>query len=254
MIYLYGLLEPDTDADCSVIEGIGGVTGPVQTATLPQGILVFGPHDGSEILAKRRYLLAHARVLEAILALGTVLPMRFGMMSADVTEIEALFAAQAALIEAQQVKLRNAVEMGLRIEFEREPALAQTLTHHGALTAERDRLMQQKGVSHFLHAEFGRKLSEALERHRTDAQRDVIRALKPHVRDIMVRAPDSDVQVLSAHVLIHRDDEGALADAVSKALQSLDFGGASEPLIKLVGPEPPYHFVNLSLVPSQAAA
>lgn len=253
MIYLYGLLQTGFPGPTAIAETLTGVTGPIQTQALPQGILVYGPHDGSEILAKRRFMLAHARVLEAFLQAGTVLPMRFGMISESVEEVAELLTAQAELVTEQMSKLGGLVEIGLRIDFDKDTALAQQLERWDVLKTERDRLLVQSRGDHFRQAEFGRKLGDALDRHRTDAQHQVVKSLSDRVKDMVVRAPEHDVQVLSADVLIARGTEDELTENVTEILNGVDFGGGAEPQIKLIGPEPPYNFVRLSLAQAGAA-
>lgn len=254
MIYLYGLLHPDFANAEDISSDLAGVTGAVLTARLPEGILVYGPHDGAEILAKRRFLLAHARVLETFLQVDTVLPMRFGMIAEDVAEVAGFLNAQSASVAEQMSKLGGLVEVGLRVTFDKDAALEQQLDRWNGLKEERDRLMVQTRGGHFQQAEFGRKLGDALDRHRTDAQHLMVKALGARVRDMVVRAPESDVQVLSADVLIARGTEDALTKEVTDILNDIDFGGGSEPQIKLIGPEPPYNFVRLSLAQTEAAA
>jgi hypothetical protein len=83
MIYLYGLLEPGAADPGEVLSSVAGVTGPVGVTDLGAAILVHGASDGLEILPRRRHLLAHARVLEALAGRGALLPMRFGMVGED---------------------------------------------------------------------------------------------------------------------------------------------------------------------------
>lgn len=253
MIYLYGLL--DSENGKTVPEGVSGVTGDVETAFLPQGHLIYGRHDGVEIPAKRRNLLAHARVLETFQTLGTVLPMRFGMIAASIEEAASLIAEQSDTIREQMTRLNGLVELGLRVSFDRDTALAHQLERYPELARERTRLQASTRHGHFDHAEFGRKLGEALDRHRTDTQRKLLSALKPHVRDLVLRAPEHDSQVLAADILISASAQEDFAEKVMAFANECGFGGGSEAFIKIVGPVPAYNFVRLSLAaPSEQAA
>jgi hypothetical protein len=254
MIYLYGLLSPDTEGTSALAAGLDGVTGPVQLEPLPQGHLIYGHHDGSEILAKRRFLLAHARVLERFLEAGTVLPMRFGMMAADLGEVARMLVGQETDIADQLTRLKGLVEFGVRVSYDRSRALAHQLDRHEALALERAQLLARGSGHHFEQAEFGRRLADALDRHRTDAQHTVVKALKEHVVDMVIRAPEEDVQVLAADLLVPKGSEADLERTLTNVLTATDFGGGGAPQIRLIGPEPPYNFVRMTLTePAEAA-
>ncbi|MEO1238054.1 MAG: GvpL/GvpF family gas vesicle protein [Pseudomonadota bacterium] len=252
MIYLYGLMHPKVRDPAEAVSTVEGVTGPVDCQTLDAGHLVYGPHDGSEIRAKRRFLLAHARVLETAATSGTVLPMRFGMLADNLADVAELVLAQSDNIAQHFERLDGTMEFGVRIAFSGDDALAHELKRHPDLLAERDRLA--RGSGHFQHAEFGRKLGEALERHRTDLQRKLIAALKDDVVDLVVRPPETEFQVLNAHILIKSDAEGDVPAKLDALARSLDFAPGTEPRIELVGPAPLYNFVSLNLADASRKA
>lgn len=253
MIYLYGL----TDApDIAALEGVDGVTGPVETAQLDGAVLIYGPHDGGEIRAKRRYLLAHARVLEMALQAGTVLPMRFGMAAEDVAEVAALIAKQRDRITDHFQRLAGFVELGIRIDFDKPQALEHQLQRHPTLMRERDRLAEAPQVDRMAQAEFGRRLGEALDRHRTDCQQALVRALKPHLNDLVLRAPETEAQLLSADILLPAMEQEAFAAQLDTLVRKTEFLPGAEPHLRFVGPVPAYSFVRFDLgrTPTSEAA
>lgn len=247
MIYLYGLMKPDTEGAEALAADLQGVTGPVHIAHLSHALLIYGAHGDGEILAKRRYLLAHAHVLEAFLELGTVLPMRFGMIAQDVAAVSEVLSRQSDLLCQEMGRLEGLIELGVRISFDRDAALAAQLQRDPSLLAERDRLRGATAGAHFDKAEFGRKLGEALERHRTDTQKQLIRQIRAHVADFNVKTPDADVEVLNAEVLLPQSALTNFSDELASLCGQVEFGGGSEPMIRLIGPEPPYHFVKVAL-------
>lgn len=253
MIYLYGLLEGNCDPN-PVAKDLLGVTGDVFVKELPEGQLIYGPHDGSDILAKRRFLLAHTRVLEAFIDVGTVLPMRFGMVADSLDAVAALVKGQGSIIAEQLTRLSGLVELGVRVSFDRDIALQQQLQRSPELEAERQQLKTLGHAGHFKHAEFGRRLAEALERHRTNVQRALTQALKSETRDLVLRAPEDDVQVLAADVLVPRDAQAHFARRLDVLARGCDFANGSEPQIRLIGPAPPYNFVHLALQTERDAA
>lgn len=246
MIYLYGLLEPGP-ALPEALEELAGVTGPTALAVLPEGVLIHGPHDGSEILPKRQRLLAHARVLETAAWFGTVLPMRFGMTAADPAEVADLLAGRRAEVAAAFGQIRGRVELGLRVGYPREAALQAVLAAAPDLAAEHGRLLAAPKGDPFARAEFGRRLAERLDARRAATQRALVRQLGRFWVAHRLRTPDSDVQVLSADVLLPEESQQAFAAALEAAVAGCGFAPGAEPEIRVVGPAPAFTFVSLSL-------
>ncbi|MEM9707969.1 MAG: GvpL/GvpF family gas vesicle protein [Pseudomonadota bacterium] len=247
MIYLYGLLDRRASGAAEHLRSIEGVTGPIEVVSHPTCQLICGAFDGQMILPKRRNLLAHARVLEAALTIGTVLPMRFGMSAESRESVQRMLEQQSAAIESEMAQLTGLVELGLRVSYDRDPSLAQQLSRHPELKSEHRRLRAAKPHNQFEQAEFGRRLGEALDRHRTDAQHKLIGALKPYVADLVIRRPNDEAEVLAADLLVDQSQEAGLADVLATLLADLDFGGGSEPSIQIIGPEPPFNFVRVTL-------
>lgn len=254
MIYLYGLLHPEAEVNRLDLDALRGVTDAVNLAQTQQGYLLYGPAPDGEILPKRRFMLAHTRVLEAANALGTLLPMRFGMSAPDLEDVTAMLTAEADAITAQFTRLAGAVELGLRIDFPRGAALEATLEESPTLARERDRLARMPQPPHFQAAELGRKLAEALDRRRGAAQKALASKLAPHLRDYVLRKPEADTQVICLDALVERSREDGLAQTVEAATRDLPFAPGAEAQIRLIGPVPAYSFVQLRLGQQTSAA
>lgn len=245
MIYLYGLMKCATNPVSSLLTG---VTGPVEAVQFDRCWLVHGSAETNDILPKRRHLLAHARVLEDLMQVGTLLPMRFGMFADAVLDVAELVEHGAKAIDASFDRLTGRVEIGLRLSYPRQAALDATLTADPSLTREHARLSRLCTPQHFAVAEFGKRLAEALDDRRGAAQKRLLRSLRPHWQEYMLKTPGSDVEVLSVECLVdegHVDDLVALVQQEARALS--DFAGGAEPTVQVVGPSPAFHFVNISL-------
>lgn len=254
MIYLYGLMEPGAEPDASVLAKLEGVTGPIRIEDLGTAILVHGPADTREILPRRRHLLAHARVLEALTGPAALLPMRFGMVADDISDLVPVVTAQAGPIAAQFDAVRGAAEYGIRVTFPREPALSATVRADPMLEAERARLAGRTGTGRMETAEFGRRLAERLDRRRATAQRELLAALASEFVAHVLRVPDEDTQVLSIDALVADARAPDLAQRIEAAARQSTFAPEAEPEVHLVGPGPAYSFVRLTLETARRAA
>lgn len=247
MIYLYGLIETPQPQLASDLADVPGLQGPVQTHAIGPWTLVFSDHDSAEILPKRRLLLAHTRVLEALLAYGTVLPARFGLVASGLATVEAMILAKASVLTAEFARVHGCFELGIRIKFDRQPALAATLAEDSALLRTRDQLAKLGPEAHFAMAEFGGKLADRLDRRRGAAQQTLLRSLVPLCRSHVLRKPEDDTEVLRAEFLILAQDQHGFIAAVEAAALACTFAPGCEPDIQVIGPVPMYNFVRLSL-------
>lgn len=254
-LYLYGIgARPGPDLTAA-IDAVTGITGtPPFVLELGERAVIASHHPGGEILQTRRRMLAHTRVLEAAMSAVPVLPMRFGLVGGTEAEVAGLVAAHEHEIEAQLARIAGRVEIGLRVSFPREAALSALLSDHGELIAERDRLQRRGADAHFERIELGRRVAEVLDRRRTDAQAALAARVAPLCERHVLRPPEEDVEVLRAECLVAREDEPGFAEAIAREAAQSAFAPGAEPLIRLVGPVPPFHFVDLSLVRPGAEA
>ena len=256
MIYLYGLFEGAKAELEAAIDGAKGLQGDLEIAQADQWLLVFSAHDDAEVLPKRRHMLAHTHVLERMIAAGTVLPARFGLVADNPARAIQLIAAQNEIIAREFARVRGHIELGLRIMFDRDAALEATLQADSALRSERDALAGKGAEAHYAIAEFGGRLADQLDRRRGKAQRAVLKALAPYASDHVLRKPEEDTEVLRAEFMLKADGQEAFIAAVQRAAAELDFAPETEPNIQIIGPVPMYNFVrlNLALDPDEVAA
>lgn len=254
MIYLYGLLEPGPAIDRAALARLDGVTGEIALADVGAARLVYGATATADILPRRRQLLAHARVLEALTGTATVLPMRFGMVARDLDAVASALATQSADLAAQFDTVRGCAEYGLRVSFPRNAALSTLVASDTSLAAKRARLLSAPRTGRMQAADFGRSLAEALDRRRAAAQRDLVSALAPEFAAYVLRAPEDDVQALAVDALVHESRAAHLGTRIEALARASGFAPGSEPQVAIVGPGPAYSFVRLTLDLSRQAA
>lgn len=247
MIYLYGLAEATPSDITPSLDGTMGLQSPLEINSIGRWSLIHSVQDDEEILPRRRLMLAHTKVLECMLPVAPVLPARFGLVAASLEEAVDLIEEQHTQISDAFDRIRACVELGVRVSFDRQDALASTLEAEPALSSERDALSKQGAEARFAMADFGGRLADQLDRRRGMAQAALLDALRPMVRDHVLRAPDSDTQALRAEFLVEAAAQDAFIGALQTAAAALPFAPDAEPEIQIIGPAPFYNFVQLHL-------
>jgi len=245
--YLYGLVNrPDLAAALAghPVEGLGGTVGALQSGDIS---LALTPCDTAEILPKRRSMKQHLGVLEQLMSFGTVLPFRFGHVTPDPQRILGLIETSADAIRRSFAAVAGHAELGVRIDYDRDMALAATLATDHALRTRRDHLNARGGGARMEQIELGRRAAEALDARRGAAQRHILKQLIPLARDHVLQAPEQDTQVLKAAFLVAESGQDAFSAALEVAALECSFAPGGTPKLALVGPVPPFNFVSFSL-------
>lgn len=247
MIYIYGLVAAPPETVTQQVEGMMGLQAPVAVTAIGTWSLVHSDHDAEPILPRRRLMLAHTRVLERLLPLPALLPARFGLVTDTALSAQELILPQEARLAAACEKVAGAAEFGVRVEFDRTQALGETLARLPDLRRTRDRLARRGPDAHYEMVAFGERLGAALDQRRLAAQKALLAPLRAASRDHVLRAPESDVQVLKAEFLVASNQQADFAKLVADSAAQLDFAADATAEIQIIGPAPAYHFVHLNL-------
>jgi hypothetical protein len=112
VIYLYAIAEeldglPD-------VRGVGGT--PLARRSVEDLDLVVSEHDGAELDASEEAVLAHARVVEALVERSAaLLPARFGRGFRDEDALREAIEGRAASLREALAQVRGCVEVGVRV-------------------------------------------------------------------------------------------------------------------------------------------
>ena len=112
MIYLYAIAEELTG-----LPDLRGLDGAPLGRRRVEGLdLVVSEHDGSEVAASEEAVLAHARVVEALVARSeALLPARFGRGFRDEATLREAIEGRAASLRDALAQVRGCVEVGVRV-------------------------------------------------------------------------------------------------------------------------------------------
>jgi Gas vesicle synthesis protein GvpL/GvpF len=113
MIYAYGICEPATASPPPPCRGLGGAT--LRALESDELAAVYSRHRSLRPRPSPELVLAHERVVEAVMARGPVLPLRFGTQLEREEQLTAALADRRDELVRALERVRGHVELGLRV-------------------------------------------------------------------------------------------------------------------------------------------
>jgi hypothetical protein len=238
--YVYGIVLTDS---ARVPEGLTGLDGtPVR---------VLGERDVGAAVAdvalerppgRRKDLLAHTKVLEALAEGGPVVPVRFGSILADDHAVlSELLAPQVDRFLDVLHSLEGKRQLNLRATYNEAAVLQEVVTENPQIAALRARTRDQDPVvaqPDLVH--LGELVARAVDAKRAGDTALVLDQVRGLVED-EVLTPGGDLQELFRVSFLVRDDrrgelEETLEDVAAAVHERIH--------LELTGPLPPYDFVG----------
>jgi hypothetical protein len=243
--YVYGVIPA---ADAAAWPGPDGIGGPVRAIVAGELAALVSDVPAGLTPGKRDELDAHRRVLAQAVELGTVIPMRFGMVMDDEDVVrERLLGEHAAELGALVDELDGLVQMTVRA-FYAEDALLKTAVATNDEIARRSAAVAglPELDSRPERIALGELVAAAVDQRRVRDEEALLERLRPLAEEVRVEAPGSERVALNAQLLVSRNRRAALDAEIA------DLGPALEGYLGLryIGPLPPYSFSSLELEPN----
>jgi hypothetical protein len=213
---------------------IGGGRAAALVSDLPAG----------EVRLGRDEMLAHARVLEAAIANGTVLPMRFGVVMSDADEIrQRLLDDHAAHLGAQLGEFDGKVEVRIRAVYEEKALLREVVREDPEIEALRRSMSRRsEDATYYERIELGERVAAGVERKRERDGVAIIEALAPAALAFDEGKVGHERVALNASFLVER----ARLDQFDQIVDEVAASNAGRMRFKYTGPLPPHSFVQLT--------
>lgn len=237
--YLYGVVGSSHPQKLTELLGVGAQRAQIRGLGVEDIVAVVSDApDG--LRAKRRDVLAHEEVLEALCAQGPTLPMRFGVVGTDDESVLAEVAERAEEYERLLRELTGYVEINVKARHHEDEVLRQVLLENSQLREQHERMQTNNGGTHQERIDFGQKVANAVEgRAEQDAD-----ALLEHLSGLADRryvgSPVGDT-FLNASFLVDGEKIGTFEAAVASLRERV----ASQLELRIRGPLPPYSFVEV---------
>lgn len=238
--YIYGVVS-DT-ASLPERPGLGGE--PLELVADAGLAALVSSVSATGLVVGREALETHARVLEAVHAEATVLPMRFGVVMADRAHVVSdLLEPHRESLRDQLASFEGTVELKLRATYEEQPVLEEIVREDQDIARLRDSLKgRSPDATYYGQIRLGELVAQALQRKRDGDAAEVLDRLEPLALASEVAEPPDERVVLVASFLVARARMGEFDAAVDRV------GQAQRGRMRFVytGPLPPHSFVTLS--------
>jgi Gas vesicle synthesis protein GvpL/GvpF len=238
--YVYGIVR--AGADPPGADGIGGAPLRVINAG-DAGAVVSELPDGDEVRLGRAEMLTHARVLEAALSRGPVLPMRFGVVLDTADVRDRLLEPHADELRTQLDSFDGKVELRVRAVYDEERMMSEIVYEDRDIARLRAALRGLPDhATYYDRIELGELVAEAVERKRQLDAADVMDALAPIASAVELGDPHHPRVVVNASFLVDR----ARVAKFDEALERVAAAQSARMRFTCAGPLPPHSFVELA--------
>ena len=246
--YVYGVVRPSTVPEISS-QGVGG--GAVHVIEDGDVAAVVSDVPAGPLTGTKDDVLAHSRVLEEVVASTTVLPMRFGVV------LDGEDAVRGDLLGRLREELRDLlaamegrVQIRVRAFYVDEAGLKEIVAEQPDIKQLAESVRgTPEDATYYERIRLGEMIAAALEEKRDRDGQEVLAALEPFAADVSTEPVVHEQMVLNASLLIDRDAQGRVGEAVAQVGDRL----ASRIELRVVGPLPPYSFVDLPDVSREEA-
>lgn len=239
--YLYAVISGPSERNFGPC-GIGEET--VYTIAEEQVSAVVSDIPVQRIRPERRILAAHNKVLKMLMEETTPLPMSFGIIAEGPRAIREILSHNQGALVPQLHRVRDKVEMGLRVSWSVPNFFEYFVNTHSDLQAIRDRLFNgHREPSQEDKIELGRLFDRRLMEDREEHADKVEGVLSRHCREIKRNKCRNESEVMNLACLVERTDLAAFEESIFEAasLFNNDF------TFDFNGPWAPHNFVDVEL-------
>jgi len=226
-LYVYAIVD-QPELDLPAVRGIGDAA--ISGLRAGDLMAIISPITGGTVPLSRDNLLAHERVIDALMGARTVLPARFGTTTERAEQIQSTLETNGADYKANLDRVRDRVEIALRVGW--EPEAEQPAARPQAGEAADGRSYMQALLARTQHSQRRRDAAEDLAAQLTAGLSELADAAVEKV----LPAPEL---LLKAAYLVRR----AHVPEIRRRIESLRAGYPALTFLA-TGPWPAYSFVE----------
>ncbi|BDM69165.1 gas vesicle protein [Streptomyces nigrescens] len=234
--YVYAITDAGHPLRLSGVAGVGDPAAPLRTVRAKDLCAVVSDAP-AELRAKRRDVAAHQDVQERLLADGSCLPMRFGLVGPDDEQVAAVLEEQHDTYTQRLGELAGCREYHLKVTRDEEDLLREIVRDCAEVRRLNDHTRRNSGAYEDKLA-LGELISQEVRARQDGARADILARLAPAA----VRIEDGEPtkrHFLTTSFLVAQDQAATFSQAVHTEAERR----GDHYTFRLYGPLPPYSFV-----------
>ena len=191
--------------------------------------------DQSDREAIRESILKHQEVINRIFTTHTVVPVRFGTIADDPTQVKELLKKVYLQIRAALKKLPGKIELVVHASWDLSAVLQEVKREFTRGLAQTIDLQEKIAI--------GRRVFEVIEARKKVIVEAIHKGLHPLALDFSVRKPEGEEMIFDCSYLIEREKETLFDEALNRLANEYE----GRLTFKYIGPLPPYSFTRLEI-------
>jgi hypothetical protein len=234
----------------SALVHVYGVLAATDEVAPPEGARLIAHRDvaavvadaeGEQVMAARA-VREHWRVLEAIAAQTTVLPVRFGTaMAGDRAVIDEYLEPEHDTLAERLGRLAGTVQLSVKGNYDSDAMLRDVVAGSPAIAHLREQVAQlPEAAAYAKRIQLGELVAAEVARARERDGARVIAALESHALAAKLEATSGPDAGVNAAFLVRRDG----IDEFSRAVAALGEELGDHMRLRYLGPLPPYSFTD----------
>ena len=245
--YVYAIIPTSKELVFDVA-GVAERPGQVYTVPGPQcaAVVSASPLEDYRGLTRERavpYLVAHQRVLEAVMQDWPLLPVKFGTVLRNTAEVRRLVVQGEVLFRTTLAKFAGLVQMEVVVLWDL-PRVFQEIGQERPIAAMKAELAGRPAEeTRAGRMAVGQLVYAALERRRAALRDHVLESLRPVATDLLIVPPLEDQVAVNVALLVDRPGR----ERLDRQLEWLDCESGGQFRFRCVGPLPPHSFASVQI-------
>jgi len=256
-VYFYAIMPAAPAAPQRAFDVAGLWPADPQVRTITGGALaaVVGASPPVDFRALPReqavhYLLAHQRVVEAVMRTSAALPVKFGTTLPDEAAVVSLLGRGATLLAPPLAELSQHVQVELVVSWSIDDILRKIAAEDAVVRLKAQVGAQAGGATGAQRLAIGKLVKESIDRRRESYRSWIVTKLRSVATDLIENALMDDRMVANLALLVAKD----ASEALDHRLAELDEECGKRLNFRCIGPLPPYSFATVEVsLPSFAA-
>lgn len=242
--YVYCIIEGSEGRNFGPI-GIGKRGDIVSTIGFNDISAVISSSPVTKYVIDPHNLLAHEKVIEAVMKDYTVLPVRFCTIANSAEEVRALLRRRYGEFKGMLRDMDNKVEMGLKARWTHLKGIFEEIAKEDPTVREEKKRAgdHSKDPAGEERIALGKAVKAALDKKKQMEREKILNKFKRVALDIRNNDTVGDEMFLNAVFLIDRTREKQFDFLVEDLAKSY----RDKANFKVVGPAPPFNFVNIEM-------